>query len=158
MSQFEKYHPILTPHYAFDWLTKARAIDVFRLYETTATTAIDMPTVAAAINQTMREIFRDQKLLWGVTTRVNDTFIGEVGFDPIDLTTKQATLRVNLFPANQQDKVLTEIMTRLVAFGTAELKLTDLTVTLPTNQPTFAKVLENLNFTTTDHHTYRYQK
>lgn len=156
MSQFEKYHPILTAHYAFDWLTKARSIDVLRLYQR-ADAAMTIQTAAEKINQTMREIFHDQKLVWGVTDRTDGHFVGQVGFDPIDTSTGQATVSVDVF-ADTPAAVLTEIYQRLVAFGTAELKLTTLTVTLTGPDSKCDQVLTALGFHTTDHQHYHYQK
>lgn len=157
MSQFEKYHPILTPHYAFDWLTKARAIDVLHLYEAQTTVPVSMQTAATRINQTMREIFRDQKLVWGVTDRQTDEFIGQAGFDPIDTSDQTATLRLDVFPAFDQRLALTELYQRLLTFGTAELKLTTLTVQLAQAGGPADQVLTALGFTTTDQRAYRYQ-
>lgn len=86
MSQFEKYHPILTPHYTFDWLTKARVIDVFNLYQTSTPTAT-METTATQINHIMREIFHDRQLIWGVTDRTTTKFVGQVALRPLTLPT-----------------------------------------------------------------------
>ncbi|CAJ1230373.1 GNAT family N-acetyltransferase [Lactiplantibacillus xiangfangensis] len=158
MSQFEKYHPILTEHYAFDWLTKARAIDVFHLYEEMADQPITMPATATKINQTMREIFRDQKLVWGVTDRINGHFVGQAGFDPIDLANKEATISVTVTPDNAQDHVLHELYQRLVTFGLAELKLTTLTVHLEQPDHQCEQILTDLGFQLTTTRTYRYQK
>ena len=158
MSQFEKYHPILTAHYALDWLTKSRAIDVFHLYQLSGTTPLDMPTTATQINQTMREIFRDQKLVWGVSDRSSGQFVGQAGFDPIDTTTHRARLRLDLLPANEQPAALTELYQHLVAFGTTELALTRLTVQLTTIDAQRAAILTSLGFTTSDQLTFQYQK
>lgn len=156
MAQFEKYHPILTPHYALDWLTKARAIDVQRLYADNTNAPVPITTVATTINQTMRAIFRDQKLVWGVSDRASDAFVGQVGFDPIDMTTHQATLQVSVCPDYQTAATLQELYQRLVAFGTAELKLTTLTVQ-PVDDPT-TEILTTLGFQRLNQQTYQYQR
>ena len=156
MSQFEKYHPILTPHYTFDWLTKARVIDVFNLYQTSTPTAT-METTATQINHIMREIFHDRQLIWGVTDRTTTKFVGQVGFTPIDTANHTGTLIINLRPAYQQATTLTEILERLVAFGTVELKLQQLTLNLPQQNSIIEKILHNLNFFTQDHLTFNYQ-
>lgn len=157
MSQFEKYHPILTPHYTFDWLTKARVIDVFDLYQAKTTTAT-MEATATQINHIMREIFHDRQLVWGVIDRTTNKFVGQVGFAPIDTAKHTGTLIINLRPAYQQTTTLTEILERLVAFGTVELKLQQLTLNLPQQSPLIEKVLHNLNFVTHDHLTFNYQQ
>ncbi|AVK61418.1 GNAT family N-acetyltransferase [Lactobacillus sp. CBA3605] len=130
MSKFEKYHPLLTPHYTFDWLTKVRVKSVFTLYQQMSDTQTPptMLTTADQLNQTMREIFHDQKLVWGISTRPTDQFVGQAGFDPIDLTTKTAVLTVTVLSAHHQTAVLTEIYQRLIAFAWHELHLTHLTV------------------------------
>lgn len=157
MSQFEKYHPILTPHYTFDWLTKVRVIDVFNLYQTSNATAT-METTAAQINHTMREIFHDHQLVWGVTDRDTNAFVGQVGFAPIDTAKHEATLSVDLTATYQQVTTLREILERLVAFGTVELKLNRLTLILPKHDDLMAQTLAGLNFSTTDHLTFNYHQ
>ncbi|WP_436670416.1 GNAT family N-acetyltransferase [Lactiplantibacillus argentoratensis] len=157
MSQFEKYHPILTPHYTFDWLTKVRVIDVFNLYQTSNETAT-MEKTAAQINHTMREIFHDHQLVWGVTDRETNAFVGQVGFAPIDMAEHEATLSVDLTATYQQVTTLKEILERLVAFGTVELKLHQLTLTLPRQDPLMAQVLRDTSFTTTDQLTFNYHQ
>jgi len=147
MSKFEKYHPILTEHYTFDWLTKARAKDVFALYQQlTPNSSVTMLTTATTINQTMRDIFHDRKLIWGISSRQTDHFIGQAGFDPIDLDQLTATLTVQLLPADHNLATLTELYTRLTAFGTQELGLTRLNVTIPATDQLVAQVLTTLKF------------
>ena len=157
MSQFEKYHPILTPHYTFDWLTKVRVIDVFNLYQASAA-ATTMEATAAQINHIMREIFHDHQLIWGVSDRTTNTFVGQVGFAPIDTTNHTATLTVNLISTYQQTAVLTEILARLVAFGTVELKLQQLTLVLSQPNSVLDQVMSRLNFVTQDHLTFNYRQ
>lgn len=155
MPKLEKYHPILTPHYTFDWLTKARVKDVFSLtQQTQPTSQATLLTTADNINQTMRDIFHDQKLIWGITQRDNDHLIGQAGFDPLDLDGQTATLTVTLFPSQQQGPVLTELYDRLVAFGCHELGLTTLTVTLPKPDQQLRELLTGLNFTETTASTF----
>ena len=156
MSQFEKYHPILTPHYAFDWLTKVRVVDVFNLYQTTDTT-VTMAATADRINQVMREIFNDRQLIWGVTDRTTNDFCGQVGFAPIDMAAHQATLTVQLTDANHDVAPLTKILERLVAFGTVELKLQQLKLALSQPDSLMGQVLTTLGFTTTDNLNFDYQ-
>ncbi|BDZ32245.1 GNAT family N-acetyltransferase [Lactiplantibacillus sp. WILCCON 0030] len=153
MPKLEKYHPILTPHYTFDWLTKARVKDVLTLIQ--ETDARQQPTilsVADRINQTMREIFHDQKLVWGITQRTTDQLIGIAGFTPLDLTANTATLTVTVLPAQQQPAVLAEIYTRLTAFATHELGLTQLSVHLSQPDQSLTKIFTELGFSvmTTD--------
>lgn len=148
MPKLEKYHPILTPNYTFDWLTKSRVKDVFTLTEQTQPTA--QPTIlstADEINQTMRDIFHDKKLIWGITDRKTDQLIGRAGFELLDFVNHTATLTVTLLPAQRQLAILTEIYGRLVAFGRHELALTTLTVALLQADPQLTDLLTTLKFT-----------
>ncbi|MFC6181728.1 GNAT family N-acetyltransferase [Lactiplantibacillus daowaiensis] len=132
MTKFEKYHPILTPHYTFDWLTKSRVKDVWLLQQQ-ANPAETMLMTADMINQTMRDIFHDQKLVWGITDRQTDQFIGSASLTA--LTTATPRLTVHLITAQATTAALTEIYTRLTAFATNELGVATLTVPLtPTDQ------------------------
>lgn len=155
MAQFEKYHPILTAHYTLDWLTKARAIDVQTLDQQATSTTAALTTTAAQINQTMRLIFRDQQLIWGVTNRTTDQFVGRVGFAPIDLHNHQATLIVDLLADAQTTATWTELYQRLVAFATAELQLKVLTVNLTSANPELEAILTRLGFTPSDQGHYQ---
>ncbi|WP_048001051.1 GNAT family N-acetyltransferase [Lactiplantibacillus herbarum] len=158
MSQFEKYHPLLTPHYAFDWLTKNRVIDVFNLYQSIKEPAITMETTAALVNDTMRAIFSDQQLVWGVTDKATDDFVGQVGFTSLNLDQHAATVKIAVVAAYHRSEPLTEILQRLISFGTLELKLQHLTVTIPVMDKLVEQVLTGLNFTTTDHLTFNFQQ
>lgn len=150
MPKLEKYHPILTPHYTFDWLTKARVKDVLTLQsQEQSNQALTMLTTADMINQTMREIFHDQKLVWGITQRSNDHLIGQAGFDPLDLTAKTGQLTVTVLAEQATNAVLTELYQRLVDFAIKELGLTELRVTLPQPNPIVAAILAQLSFTNT---------
>jgi len=163
MPKFEKYHPILTPHYTFDWLTKARAKDVLAFYQQFTPVTETVPTMlttADRINHTMRDIFHDQKLVWGISRRADDQFIGQAGFDPIDTDQQTATLQVHVMPAAHQQTTLAELYTRLTEFGTQELGLTKLNVTLPVTDTIATQILTALHFrsvpaTTTDRITYQ---
>jgi len=150
MPKLEKYHPILTPHYTLDWLTKARVKDVLTLQsQAQPDQALTMLATADGINQTMREIFHDQKLVWGITQQSNDHLIGQAGFNPLDLTTKTGQLTVTVLAEQATTAVLTELYQRLVDFATHELGLTELRVTLPQPDPVVAAILTQLNFTST---------
>lgn len=157
MSQFEKYHPILTPHYTFDWLTKVRAVDVFHLCQQVDAGQPTMLTTADYINQTMREIFHDQQLVWAISDRQTDQFIGRAGFAPIDMTTKTATISVELLAKMVTPATLSELYQRLLTFGTDELHLTQLTVNLPVENTDSTTILNKLGFTAVTAQQYRYQ-
>ncbi|AVK63989.1 GNAT family N-acetyltransferase [Lactobacillus sp. CBA3606] len=151
MTKFEKYHPLLTPHYTLDWLTKVRVKNVLTLYQqmSNAQTPPTILTTADQLNQTMREIFHDQKLVWGISTRPTDQFIGQAGFDPIDLTAKTAVLTVTVLTAHHQIAVLTEIYQRLIAFAWHELHLTHLTVIPAADDTMTRSLLSQLDFVPT---------
>jgi len=147
MPKLEKYHPILTPNYTFDWLTKTKVKDLFTLLQQTQPSSkVTILSTADETNQTMRDIFHDKKLIWGITDRKSNQFIGQAGFDPLDLTNQTGTLTVTLLPDHQQLTVLTEIYDRLVSFASHELGLTTLTTVQSQPNPALTKLLTKLNF------------
>ena len=158
MSQFEKYHPLLTPHYAFDWLTKNRVLDIFNLYQSIKEPTITMEETAAIINDTMRTIFSDQQLVWGVTDKATDDFVGQVGFTSLNLEQRTATIEIAIVATYHRNDTLTEILQRLVSFGMLELKLQHLALTIPAKDDQLAQVLTDLKFTTTDSLNFSYQQ
>ncbi|HAY52611.1 MAG TPA: N-acetyltransferase, partial [Lactobacillus sp.] len=76
MEQFEKYHPIMTPRFTFDWLTVSTVKDVFALRHDPAVAAQTNRPADADINQTvdyishtMVAVMRNRQLTWGITDR-----------------------------------------------------------------------------------------
>lgn len=76
MSSFEQLHPVLTPHFKLDWLTKfpvKEIIHEFSLSPPTAQTNIQIPPqqpleVVAFVNHTMRQVMAQRELTWGFST------------------------------------------------------------------------------------------
>ncbi|VDG21285.1 GNAT family N-acetyltransferase [Lactiplantibacillus mudanjiangensis] len=145
MAKFEKYHPILTPHYTLDWLTQSRMNAILAFDQLTDPTAT-LLTTADAVNQIMRDIFHDQKLVWGITDRQNDQFIGQAGFDHLDSSPDQATLKVRLIPSAHTAPVLTELYPRLTDFATDELKRPHLSITLTATDQISVPILTALGY------------
>jgi len=117
-----------------------------------------MEATAALINDTMRTIFSDQHLVWGVTDKATDDFVGQVGFTSLNLDQHAATIEVAVVADYHHSEPLTEILQRLFSFATLELKLQHLVLTIPVMDKLVEKILTGLNFTTTDHLTFHFQQ
>ncbi|WP_125608377.1 GNAT family N-acetyltransferase [Lapidilactobacillus bayanensis] len=149
MEKFEKYHPIMTPHFTFDWLTTARlnhSTELIRAVEKQP----DLTTAQAAehISQLMLKIMRNQELTWGIFKRPQKTLIGLTSLANLQEHTKTAELSLYL-PPNLSELEQTELLTRLVTFVFAELDFNE--TILATNQTTISpQVLTDLGFSKPD--------
>ncbi|WP_143461481.1 GNAT family N-acetyltransferase [Levilactobacillus enshiensis] len=120
MSSFEGYHPLLTPTFRFDWLTR------FKLKNVADLTNQDLGETADWVNGTMRNTMARTALTWGIERRQTHKLIGWGGFTNLDLSAHkgQACLTGKRLPVAEQQ----EIVDRLVSFGREELQLTKLTL------------------------------
>lgn len=120
MSSFEGYHPLLTPTFRFDWLTR------FKLKNVADLTNQELGETADWVNTTMRNTMSRTALTWGIERRRTHKLIGWGGFTDLDLIAHrgQACLAGKRLPAAEQQ----EIVDRLVNFGREELQLTKLTL------------------------------
>jgi len=121
MSSFEGYHPLLTPKFRFDWLTR------FKLKNVAELTNRDLAETADWINNTMRSTMKRATLTWGIERRQTHKLVGWGGFLELDLPahTGHAGLAGKRLPVSEQQ----EIVDRLVNFGRDELQLTELKLT-----------------------------
>lgn len=146
MEKFEKYHPIMTQHFTFDWITKARlnrSTELMRLVKNqpTLTTA----QAAELISQQMLKIMRNQELSWGIYQRPNHYLIGLTRLTNFNLADQSVELHFVLQSA-VTTSALTELLTRLVTFVFAELNLRE-AVLVPTATTVIAPtILTNLGF------------
>ncbi|MFT8411394.1 MAG: GNAT family N-acetyltransferase [Schleiferilactobacillus perolens] len=142
MEQFEKYHPIMTPRFTFDWLTTATVKEIFALRhdpqlaaqtnrpaDDTITQTVDY------ISQTMLAIMRNQQLTWAVSDREAGKVVGIFAIAPIDADAGQAGLHLEIQPDLLTAATIREIIGHMSAFCFAELGLSSLTIWVPANAP-----------------------
>ena len=146
MEKFEKYHPIMTPHYTFNWLTSARlnkSTELMQHYYQDAT--LTTTKAASLINQTMLKVMRDQQLTWGVFDRASDELVGLANL--FEINQQQAALSIELeLTAMQPERGVRELLARLVSFAFAELDMKTLYFKQTTTKIDPA-ILDQLGFT-----------
>lgn len=153
MEQFEKYHPIMTPRFTFDWLTVSTVKDVFALRHDPAVAAQTNRPADADINQTvdyishtMVAVMRNRQLTWGITDRSAKQFVGIFSLDPIDEDSGQAGLHLELVPKELTAASVREIIGHMSAFAFAELGLSSLTIWVPAGDTTVQPTLTALGY------------
>lgn len=121
MSSFEGYHPLLTPLFRFDWLTR------FNLKNVAELTHNELGTTADWVNATMQKTMGQTALTWGIERRQPHKLVAWGGFNHLNLTahTGEVGFYGKRLPASEQQ----EIVNRLVHFGQDELQLTTLDLT-----------------------------
>ncbi len=138
MVAFEKYHPLLSPHYTLDWPTASRLKDLYALRADATQAALSARPVAQsitetahAVNHAMRLIMGNQALIYGVTTRKDHALAGSVALLAIDPALTQAQLQVEVAAPTAPAPFYDEIVPRVVGFAFFELGLTTLKLSLP---------------------------
>lgn len=146
MEKFEKYHPIMTPHFTFDWLTTARLNRSTELMRAVKNQP-DLSTAQAAehISQLMLKVMRNQELTWGIFSRPEKELVGLASLLNIQEQAKTAELHLYL-PTTTTTADQTELLTRLVTFVFAELDFNE-TILVPNKITTIApEILTTLGF------------
>ncbi|WP_407891591.1 N-acetyltransferase [Lacticaseibacillus sp. N501-2] len=140
MISFEKYHPLLSAHYTLDWLTNAnlKAVHELRANATQAElsgrkTDLDIPATAHYINQSMRLVMKNKALLYGITDRATQKFVGSICLWQFDADFTRAQMRLEVADAKNADALYQEIIPRVVGFSFFELGLAQLTMIVPEN-------------------------
>ncbi len=137
MSLFEQYHPVLTPNYKLDWLTKTPVVEMlnsFNLKTTIHTIDFNLPTevnhIITFVNQTMSQVMNEQELTWAITDRHTNAFLGIVKIT--QLTEPVATISYVMFADNR--KTLAEVLQRVVLFIQDHFVATSIQLFLPNDQ------------------------
>lgn len=123
VQKFAAYHPLLTEHFTLDWLTTTPLKQIQQTFGTIPalqSQGQDYAKLSQRLNQTMTAIMANQKLIWGITQRDRQRFIGQAGF--INWQAAQATLILDLSPAVAV-ATWQELITFLTAFAQKTLEL-----------------------------------
>lgn len=122
MTQFEKYHPLLTEHYTLDWLTSTPLKTAYQLLPKISSSYVwqNFSESAQFLNQTMLKIMRNEQLVWGITRRASHALVGVASLTEFNSGTVQLKV-AGLASDEEVAQVLRESLTYLTAFSFAEL-------------------------------------
>lgn len=158
MKQFEKYHPMMTPHYTLDWLTTFTVKDIYQLRSNQALAVLNRRKKDTAItqtvryiNQTMHKVMSNQALVWGIQARKAQDFLGIFQFRNFNELEKSAEVRFELLPAYQHQGILPELLTHMSLFAFNELKLNRLKAITDQKQTALHKLLIDNGFQLCEH-------
>ncbi|MCD2256982.1 GNAT family N-acetyltransferase [Lactobacillus sp. CC-MHH1034] len=153
MESFEKYHPIMTPHYTLDWLTTFTVKEVFQLRQdqtlaqaTRRQTDSTLTDTVHYISQTMREVMGNHKLLWGIQDRKSTTFLGTFTFENFNADENSVEVSYELLPQFQHQGIMSEILTHMTRFAFDELNLSQLKAITYKDQSDSSALLEKVGF------------
>ncbi|MGX9799339.1 GNAT family N-acetyltransferase [Pediococcus acidilactici] len=156
MKKFEFYHPILTDYYGLDWLTKTKVKDIFALRSQAQIAQLEqraadqeLTDTVAYVNQVMRLVMNNQALVWGITRRVDQQFVGIVGLTEFTADSKQATLQFTLPDVASLTSTMTEVLKRLITFAFQELELSQINANVAQENALQVQLFEEAGFSLT---------
>ncbi|AMV60786.1 hypothetical protein ADU72_0776 [Pediococcus damnosus] len=130
MEKFEKYRPILTPHFTLDWLTAAKVKDIYALRHDANVAKMsdrdvdsDIQATVDYVNKIMRAIMNNDSLLWGISERKIEKFLGTFCIWNFNDSKTAAEVRFEVLPNQQNHGIMTEILQRMTEFSFNELGL-----------------------------------
>ncbi|MTV82040.1 hypothetical protein [Secundilactobacillus folii] len=115
MAKFERYHPIMTPHFTMDWLTQFKVKDINLLRRQTVPNETIIET-AKYVNRQMSTVMHDQSLTWGVAEKQTDVFRGIVQLTPSSRASSSAQLTI-VPMTKPDDELVNEIQTYMAGFA-----------------------------------------
>ncbi|AQW21373.1 hypothetical protein PL11_005225 [Lentilactobacillus curieae] len=152
MSQFEKYHPILTPNYTLDWLTQTPVKNIFELYqgnnyETSLT--IKRPSsildTVRNVNHTMQKVMAEKELTWGITDSDSGEFLGVIKAFDLSEDTPEAKISF-VTKAQQPEELLFQVVKRTVKFIIDHFASTKVAIHLEKDNQSVTQILKLLGF------------
>ena len=153
MKKFELYHPIHTEHFILDWLTKSKIKDVFALMsdQKIAQSSGRIPNHSIEetthfVNEMMRQIMKNKQLVWGVSDKKTQEFLGLFAFKNFDLTNKESAVYFETIANHQHQGIMFEVLTRMSAFAFDELHLDQINATFQQNNIITMKLLNHAGF------------
>lgn len=109
MHSFEGLRPIITNHFYFDWLTKFPVKDVIAFQQRQDQDA-DLDNTSQFINATMNDVMSQKGLLWGISNKNDNQFIGVAGI--ANLNDETVTIYVNVISMDDNEEL--EIIKRML--------------------------------------------
>ncbi|AXX65456.1 MAG: hypothetical protein J6584_00355 [Lactobacillus sp.] len=110
MEQLQRYHPIFTENYQWEFLSNLTGKALQEFLKT------DIPTSARYANQAMQQIMANKGLIWGVIPKQKTNLIGIIELQ--NITNKSLLLNLNF-----QQSVPQEILIRLRYFIKQQLNI-----------------------------------
>lgn len=157
MPSFEQLHPVLTPHFRLDWLTKFPVKEIIHELSLTPTAQTQMPIpkqpleVVAFINHTMRQVMAQQELTWGFATLAAPTF---VGFISIQNPHEEVT-DISFWYTDIDTAAFSEVFNRTVTFIIDHFEPKIIQVQLQTTNPELSNLFSQAGFNSTDQLTWQ---
>jgi ribosomal-protein-alanine N-acetyltransferase len=153
MNKFELYHPIFTDHFALDWLTHSKVLDIYKLRHDTEIAKHSGREIDATIedtttyvNQMMRLIMNNKALIWGISTKVEREFLGTFCIWDFDSSTGTASIRFEILRDQQRKGIMQEVLTRMTVFSFEELGLKQLRATVLKENSATCALLDRAGF------------
>ncbi|MBF7129121.1 GNAT family N-acetyltransferase [Pediococcus pentosaceus] len=153
MNKFELYHPILTEHFALDWLTHSKVRDIFELrHDPEIAKASDRDIDATIedtttyVNQMMRLVMNNEALIWGITDQNTHEFLGTFCIWDFDQAQKSASVRFEILRNQQHKGIMSEVLRRMSIFSFEELGLEKLLATALKKNTIARTLLEQVGF------------
>lgn len=147
------YHPMMTAHYALDWLTIFSLKDIHELLTNEVVAKQAQKTIVDNLDQTvsyvngaMQAVMKNQKLIWGVSDHELTRFMGVFELGPFDQDQKSADIFFALLPQYQKHGVMSEILDYITKFAFQELELGQLTAEVPMENEPAQKILIHAGF------------
>lgn len=148
MKRFERYHPLMTPHYTLDWLTTFSVKDIFALRQDKTLAQqnhrsfdTELTKTVHYVNGVMRQVMNDQALIWGIRDRQTNDFVGIFELRHFNVLEKSAELHFELLPHYQKQQVIPDILTYMNHFAFEELQLHRLKAILYQDQDNLKQLL-----------------
>ncbi|WP_283678961.1 GNAT family N-acetyltransferase [Lentilactobacillus sp. Marseille-Q4993] len=161
MSTFEKYHPVLTPHYQLDWLTQTPVKEIFALYqnehiETSLTLAkpTEILDTVRNVNHTMQAVMSEEELTWGITDKDTNEFVGIIKIYNLKSETKTAKISFVL-RHDESDVLVYEVLKRAIKFVIDHFDTETIEISLHQKDAIIPTVLNELKFNQTSADTYQ---
>ncbi|KRM93256.1 hypothetical protein FC56_GL000921 [Lentilactobacillus senioris DSM 24302 = JCM 17472] len=157
MSSFEQLHPVLTPHFKLDWLTKFPVKEIIHEFSLspTAQTNIQIPQqpleVVAFVNHTMRQVMAQRELTWGFSTLAAPTFLGFISIQ----NPHEEVTNISFWYTDISTAAFSEVFNRTVTFITDHFESKIIQVQLNTVNSELSTLFTQAGFTTVNELTWQ---
>lgn len=157
MSSFEQLHPVLTPHFKLDWLTKFPVKEIIHEFSLspTAQTNIQIPQqpleVVAFVNHTMRQVMAQKELTWGFSTLVAPTFLGFISIQ----NPHEEVTNISFWYTDISTAAFSEVFNRTVTFITDHFESKIIQVQLNNVNSELSTLFTQAGFTTVNELTWQ---
>ncbi|MCL0318705.1 hypothetical protein [Apilactobacillus xinyiensis] len=122
MKSFEWLHPILTPHFKLDWLTKFKLKEV-NDFQNQNNLQQSMNQSMNYINETMKNVMEMKALVWGVEENESKNLIGIIEVNDLDDSSTCVKFIGNKISSKSQKAILDRITPLLQQVGCKELAI-----------------------------------